>query len=319
MRQCFRIRFTLSGPVRINSPEKQVVLAQRPHDTEDVVLHGLGEGIIEESHQLVVEGRDYEDEAEALMAGDRWRGWLEKAFAAVDVGADFGDRAASTSGVPDSGVSWWQQHLGTSQPILNDVHGVMTYQCEPRPRFISGHATLGTGRPVEPVLSIANARVMGDGLGGRQRLAYDLYSASFTLEAADARFVMLMMAIEALLDPAPREGAARAHVEQVMTLTEKADLPSEEKQSLLGSLRWLLDESISRTGRRLAATLGGKTYFDQRPGKFFTDCYGLRSQLVHGHTPRPSVGAVNARCAPLQEFLTDLLAGDLKASMGRSP
>ncbi|MEV5301297.1 hypothetical protein [Amycolatopsis methanolica] len=33
-----------------------------------------------------------------------------------------------------------------------------------------------------------------------QRLAYDLYAASFSESNADARFMMLMMALEALID-----------------------------------------------------------------------------------------------------------------------
>jgi hypothetical protein len=93
MSQCFRIRFNLTGATRITSPEQQLVVAEREADGEDVVLRGLGESI-QASAELVVEGRDYRDDDEARAAGDRWRGLLEKAFAAINVGADFGDRAA---------------------------------------------------------------------------------------------------------------------------------------------------------------------------------------------------------------------------------
>ena len=36
-------------------------------------------------------------------------------------------------------------------------------------------------------------------LSGRDRVAYDLFSASFSMITADARFIMLMMAVETLL------------------------------------------------------------------------------------------------------------------------
>lgn len=199
------------------------------------------------------------------------------------------------------------------QPVLNDVHGVMTFECEPRPRFVSVGVTLSVGRSAEHLTqAIAKARATGASMSGAERLAYDLYSASFALPAADARFVMLMMALETLIEPAPRSDAARVHVERLTALTKQADLPEAEKDSLIRSLGRLMDESISQAGRRLAASLGGRIYMDQTPAKFFTSCYELRSRLVHGYYPRPTFDEVNARCAPLEPFVGDLLAGELK-------
>lgn len=77
-----------------------MVLAELAADGEDVVLRGLGESIIQDSAQIVVEGREYRNEDEAREAGDRWRGLLEKAFAAVNLGADFGDRAPTSCSYP---------------------------------------------------------------------------------------------------------------------------------------------------------------------------------------------------------------------------
>jgi hypothetical protein len=159
MSQCFRIRLMLSGPTRISSPGRQMVLAERTADGEDVVLRGLGESIIQNSAQLVVEGRHYRTEDEARAAGDRWRGLLEKAFAAINLGADFGDRAP-TSVLTNAGAQIFEAQVG--QPVLNDVHGVMTFECEPGPRFVSVGATVSVGRSAEHLAqAIANAREIG--------------------------------------------------------------------------------------------------------------------------------------------------------------
>jgi hypothetical protein len=115
-----------------------------------------------------------------------------------------------------------------------------------------------------------------------------------------------------LIEPAPRSDAVRIHVEQLIARTKEADLPTAEKDSVVGSLRSLMDESISQAGRRLAASLDGRIHMDQTPAEFFRSCYELRSRLVHGYYPRPAVGEVNARCAPLELFVGDLLAGELK-------
>ena len=111
---------------------------------------------------------------------------------------------------------------------------------------------------------------------------------------------MLMMAIETTLDPQDRDEATSAHVRELLSLTREVDLPNSQKQSLLGSLEWMLQESISQSGRRLAASLTGRTYMNQTPQKFFTTCYELRSRLVHGATPRPDFDSVNIAAAQLE-------------------
>ncbi|MDX6704214.1 MAG: hypothetical protein QOI48_60 [Solirubrobacteraceae bacterium] len=307
---CFRIRFFLSGPLRINLSKSEVALAKPSEDGELVVLraHGLSPPPISSTSHLIVEGRDYDTSAEALDAGEHWRGILEKAFAASNLGADFGDRGP-TSVLTDVGARVLEVRLG--HPVMNDTHGVMAYQCEPRPRFVSTSATLTAGRSGEHLLrAIAEARAAGARLSAQERVAYDLYSASFSVSAADARFVLLMMAVETLLKLLPRADAVRAHVEDLISLTESTDIPQGERASIVGTLRWLFNESISQGGRRLASTLEERTYSGETPGKFFTGCYDLRSKLVHGSYPRPTFEEVNVKAGALECFVRDLLAGE---------
>ena len=114
---------------------------------------------------------------------------------------------------------------------------------------------------------------------------------------------MLMMAIETMLFPLQdRDEATSAHVRELLSLTREADLPDSEKKSLLGSLEWMLKKSISQSGRRLAASLTGRTYMNQTPQKFFTTCYDLRSRLVHGATPRPDFDQCEHRGRPARAF-----------------
>ena len=193
-----------------------------------------------------------------------------------------------SSRLTNAGAQFYEAQLG--QPVLNDVHGVMTFECEPRPRFVSVGVSLSVGRSAENLAqAIAKAREIGARMSDTERLAYDLYSASFALPVADARFVMLMMAVETLIEPAPRHIPSRAHVEQLIALTKEADIPTTERDSVVGGLKWLMDESISQAGRRLGARLDGRTYMDQTPATFFTGCYELRSRLVDGAPPTPDL------------------------------
>src|SRR5215207_4341102 len=66
----------------------------------------------------------------------------------------------------------------------------------------------------------------------REHLAFDLYSASFFQPSADARFLMLMMALETLLDPQPRPQSVQDHVTQLLDWTKGAALPEAERASI---------------------------------------------------------------------------------------
>jgi hypothetical protein len=116
------------------------------------------------------------------------------------------------------------------------------------------------------------------------------------------------MATETLINLQPRTPEVQAHVDNLIALTREADLPANERQSILGTLKWLHDESISQGGRRLARKLGNRLYADESPERFFTSCYSIRSGLAHGHHPRPSV---DGRVAALETFVADLLSAEL--------
>ncbi|WP_438294182.1 hypothetical protein [Streptomyces sp. HUAS TT7] len=159
---------------------------------------------------------------------------------------------------------------------------------------------------------LTQAAQLHDPLDGPERLAFDLYSASFFQPSADSRLLMLTMAIETLLDLQPRSDAAKAHVTALIEATEaNVDLTRSERESLRGSLKWLRDESIGQAGRRLARTLEPRTYLDKSPAAFFTRCYEMRSALTHGYVPRPSHRDVGLLAASLELFVGDLLAGRL--------
>ena len=81
---------------------------------------------------------------------------------------------------------------------------------------------------------------------------------------------------------------------------------------MIGSLKWLESESISRTGRNLARSrLGSREYMDMKPENFFNLCYSLRSRLVHADDPLPSRDEIAKTVASLEVFVSDLLSGAL--------
>jgi hypothetical protein len=167
------------------------------------------------------------------------------------------------------------------------------------------------GRPhelLQTALADAVAHV-NQPLPSRWTTAYDLYSSAFSTSSCDARFLLLMMAIETLIVCEERDPATRQHVASLLEATRGAsDLPDSQRASIVGSLQWLMSESIGQAGRRLATGLEGKLYMNDPPGKFFTDCYAIRSALAHGYDPRPARSDVDVRASHLEHFVADLLA-----------
>ena len=314
---CFRVRCTLSATVYIASEESQWTLATSDDDGEVVVLTSAdGDGRpLSRARDVVVRGSSYESEDAAAAAGERWLSRVRAAFARTGLGADFGGRGAGDWWY-DAGLRMLENEHGGR--MLNDVAGLSVFECEPPPSFARvDPPTLAVGRAGADVLNALRTSTATDAaMTPRQKLAYEIYSASLDEADVEARFVMLTMALEALLPDQPRPPAVLALVEQfVRTADQAVELDQADRASLIGSLKHLGRQSVGQVGRQLAQSLGDRHYMEGEPGQrretaaqFFTNAYTMRSNLVHGHEPRPTRDEVSVRGAHLTVFVADILA-----------
>ncbi len=316
MSYCFRIRFRLGDHVSLGTDDAEWTFTDPGVAGQVVLLRSTPDPAVSigAARQLSLFGSGYESEPAALEAAERWRDFFHAAFARFAIGADFGVRAPG-SAFTAYGLATVGARLG--QRALNDVHGIMTFERDPPPTFVAQHFEMTVNKnPRSLRRGIEHAALMGLRLTQQQRTAFDLYSACFFLPVADARFLMLMMAVETLIEPAPRSVAARELVDTLMRTTRSSGLSEAEVRSMVGVLAWLRYESISQAGRRLASTLGEHLYAGERPVEFFTHCYELRSRLVHGELPRPSRDYVDSRAATLEHFVGHLISGPLLQAVG---
>ena len=298
---CFRIRCIL-GATGLESQEAQWVLATKDHHGEDVVVRPSHGDILSNTRHLVIEGSSYDSEPAALEAGQRWMATVQTVFARMAIGADFGDRAPN--GIRTDA----------------DLHGLAVFACDPPPKFVgAGPAMASVSKSGPAVLrALRTAAATNATMTPQQQLAYNLFSASFNEANVDARFVTLMMAVEALLPEVEHQKLVLEHLERLSEITRKSELPDEEQRPLLGRLRNLKYQSIGQLGRQIEKSLSDRTYMGDRPGEpesattFFTRCYKMRSALVHGRYPRPASKAVTVRAEHLKHFVADLLAGELQ-------
>jgi len=267
---------------------------------------------IKDSKQWVLKSEGWDSPESASSAAATYIDALILTLVKLRVGADYGFRGPK-SAYTKAGLEMLEAQTGFR--MLNNVHGLMIYETDPQPHFANFGASILRGvtqNHFEQVFeyAIKNPKT----ISARERLSFELFNSSFFQNSEDSRFLVLVMAVEALLEPSPRSPSAAAHVETLITATQETQsLSSEEKSSILGSLKWLRNESINQAGRKLSIErLGERKYLDKEAPTFFSYCYSLRSSLVHGEHPLPSQDEIANTVAQLEVFVSDLLSGDLR-------
>ncbi len=306
----FRIRFNRSPTDTIDSAASKLSMPVIDERLSIILQARQDDLPIRDSDQLAIVGSGYQTADKANIGGSRLQDALMVALARVRVGADFGHRAAKGM-FTNHGLKWVEEQIG--KRTLNNIHGLMVFQSEPKPRFASTNAQITRRASPEVFMNaFTQAITLQPQIANRDLLAYTLFNASFFQPTTDSRFLLLIMSIEALLEPAFRSTDTQNHVRSLIEQTTSSSLPDEERNSILGSLHWLLKESINQAGKRLTnERLGGRVYGDRAATKFFSHCYQLRSKLVHGKPPVPTFEEIGVVAATLEVFVSDLLTGPI--------
>jgi len=309
MSYSFRIRFHLPDTERIGINEPELIIGNYL-DSDIVLKSNQADTPISNSQTLILRGDNYTSAEEAWNAGLHCKDVLMLAFARKHIGVDFGDRAP-LSALTNAGLEMLKGKMGGH--VLNDVHGLMTFKTEPQIKFASISAKPVVTRSKERFIhTLELAFKCNPNLSDQQRLAFDLFGTSFFQKSIDAHFLMLMVAVETLLEQDMRSKEVQEHVKQLIHLTKVSSImSSDEKDSLIGSLQSLNKESIGQAGRKLVKCLGNRKYGGQKPHTFFTTCYEIRSKLVHGHVPRPTRDDIASICSSSESFVGDLISYQL--------
>jgi hypothetical protein len=303
----FRVRFNIADGHRVNIDEDEIVLHE---DSETVVwLRAVSAGeSLQDADVLLMLGSAYASEEEARAAGVRWRGVLERTYAALVIAADFGDYAAKGGGFTPAFLDDLREKTG--QFVMNEVHGLMVVPDDLTAVAITASAKVRAGTPKERFVLTLSEAIKAPEVSNRERLAFDLYSAAaFVAESPAARFMMLMMALEALIEVGDRDLSSRQHIDRLIEMTDEAELDHGDAERLKNALRGMKLESVRSAGRRLVAALDGRTYDGMAPAEFFGHCYSIRSALAHGAESRPDRDLVSRTAAQLEVFVGHLIAG----------
>ncbi|MHC4179216.1 MAG: hypothetical protein ACYSWU_17015 [Planctomycetota bacterium] len=307
-----RVRFRIPPGDRLGMEADEVTYV--PSRGKPVLLKAAESGEhISKTDWLLAISEGWQSAEEAESAASDLTDALRTALSRFGVGADLGRRAPQ-SFMFRAGLEMVANMA--DRRVLNDEHGAMVFATHLKPMFARvGNATVvRTLQPERWKKAFIFALDSGHVLGERERAAFDLYTgAHLVRESQDARFILLFAAIETLIDEGPRPESVRQLVDEFLARTKAADLPEDEKQSLVGSLKWLRSYSIRQAGRALVREqLGARQYGDVSAEKFFDRCYELRNRLLHGKLPLPSRQEVGQLAAPLEMMVGHLIAGPIR-------
>jgi hypothetical protein len=262
--------------------------------------------------QAAIIGGPYASEAQARSAGDKTKRALLYWAIEQRLGIDFGD-AKQRSFVTDAGLAMFQKLYGC--PVRNDFHGIDVYEHIDNLKIVSVNASAIVGKaPANLIATFSREYLNARQITEKQLLASEIYASSFFDVSARSRFITLVTAVEALLEPLKRPDEVQSLVTELETMMQKSTIDEPTKTSIIGSLQLVRNQSIGQTGRTLTRHLIPNEIFGEKSSvNFFTYSYNLRSQLVHhGTIADESVDILNL-ANEMERFVARLLLASLNS------
>ncbi len=222
-------------------------------------------------------------------------------------GIDLGQQSLRSFHMSDYGKEYIARMLKV-HAVQEDHLGITIFRDDPKPKFVRLNASAIVSSPAQDLVdhltsSIGRSRPSS----AKAEVAAGLYAITHFQGRAPARFLLLFVSIEALLEPAPRSQGAQAHVQSLIQATQSADIPPDERNSIVSAISSLTSKSIGQAGRDAAAALlMGQTYEGLDPASFFSRVYRMRNDIVHRGEIRPE--EVHSVLGEMDRFVSDLIS-----------
>jgi hypothetical protein len=309
----FRLRFNSAEAYRIESDAEEIELLVSPLGERIRLRSGAIGTPIKDRNQAAVLGGPYSSEDQARAAAEKSKRALLYWAIAQRLGIDFGD-GKQRSGFTNEGLAELQKRLGC--PVKNDIHGIDVYEQVEKLKFLQFNAKATVGKCTSDLISTFQREYLNSRqLTEKQVLASEIYASSFFDVSPRSRFITLVTAVEALLEPPRRCDEAEVLVGELKTKARESRIDEPTKESIIGSLERLRYQSIRQAGRMLANCLIPARFFDgQSSADFFARCYDLRSQILHRGTTEDNSVDVWHLANVMESFVAELLVMALNSA-----
>ena len=193
--------------------------------------------------------------------------------------------------------------------LESDFIGVSLVDCETK--FISVGATASVGINSSNFENAINTKIIEHNFSDNKLLrAMELYNSTSYMSRVNnsGRFVLLMSAIECIINQKKVSKGIISILNRAKKEINELSISDIEKKSVQGSLDFVKNESIKRSGKSLIQELFSDSnikYNGYSPPDFFSKAYDLRSNLVHdGKTETKFLSIENSQ---LQTFTHECL------------
>lgn len=275
----FRIKFILSESAYFNV-DKNSILINSGSRSYYLSAANIDKNI-SESSILVLVGKGFGTKKEAYDSGKHLIDILKISSLRMGLGINFGNDE-DNGGLTTYALELLYDKFGYQ--TLNDIYGLMVIEEKGDTIFVDSSVT---GVAIADInrfkrefqklhdFTISLPEKLVDG--------FELFNLTQFNMQIRIKFLLYIIIIESLIEVKVRRSDVVNHINSLISLTNESNcLERNEKQSLNSSLNYLKNESISLSGRNLVSKfLDGNTYCGVQPAKFFTDCYKIRSKLVH--------------------------------------
>ena len=310
----FRLRFNFAEGYRIDSDAEEIELLISPLGERIRLRSGAIGTPIKDHNQAAVLGGPYTSKDQARAAAEKSKRAL--LYWAIDqrLGIDFGD-GKQRSIFTNEGLAMLEKEHGC--PFRNDIHGIDVYEHVEKLKFVNFNVKATVGEyPPNLISTFQREYLNSRQLTEKQVLASEIYASSFFDVSSRSRFITLVTAVEALLEPLKHSDEVEALVEELKATTQKSKIDTPTRESIIGSLERLRHQSIGQAGRMLADRLISNEFFDgQSSADFFTRCYDLRSQILH----RGTIEDDSVDIWHLANVMESFVAGLLLAALNSAP
>jgi len=309
----FRLRFNFPEAYGINSDVEEIELLVSPLGERIRLRSGASGTPIKDHNRAAVLGGPFASEDHARAAAEKSKRVLLYWAIEQRLGIDFGD-GKQRSMATNAYLAMLEKQYG--HPFRNDIHGIDVYEhVEKKVTFVSVSAKATVGKsPPTLIATFQREYLNSRQLTEKQVLASEIYASSFFDVSSRSRFITLVTAVEALLEPLKRSDKVEALVEELKATTQKSKIDEPTRESIIGSLERLRHQSIRQAGRTLAHRLIPNEFFDgQSSADFFTRCYDLRSQILHRGTIEDDLVDIWHLANVMESFVARLLLAALNS------
>jgi hypothetical protein len=278
-----------------------------PHVNGEWELRLAPERHAERSRALVLESRAFLDQPTAELAATR----LEAALLLASVRLGYG--FALTERTPPGVIT--NSGFALLVPIgmqgLKDELGITLFRTPPPAIFLGtgGFRATVTVRHTRMIAELQQALTDAVVLDERTRTAYELFASSRFENSSRSRFLLLVMAVEALVERSGRPQDEQGYLDEAIRALKTSALSVAARATMTQALSSLKAQSISSAAQAMIAGA-----ISTPAAEAFKKLYGIRSRLVHGGLAI-SPGNLNDASNQLEPTVKALLL----ARLSRSP